>query len=130
VGPQGPTPEGGAEYGFLGFTVQGRLTGAGRFEYVRGAVMRGNRLSRGHRILVMWGYGGERKRAPGPVARDVVIDGNEIAHTPVGIELDANVEGAVLARNTFADVEERTRLLAPDKAAVLSAPGGAPGGRR
>ena len=97
------------------------MTSLGRFEYVRGAVIRGNRLSRNHRVLLMWGYGGERKNADFATARDVVIDRNQIAHTPVGIELDANVEGAVVAANSFTDVGEPLRLRAPNKVAVLKA---------
>ena len=120
VGPYGPTPEGNAEYGYLGFTTAGRLTELGHpFEYVRGAVFRGNRLSRGHRVLVMWRYGGERRPARSIVARDVVVDGNQITHTAVGIELDANVEGAVVAGNTFGDVGESLRLGAPERVRVL-----------
>jgi hypothetical protein len=121
IGPSGPTPEGGAEYGYLGFTMEGRLTELGRFEYVRGAVIRGNRLSRGHRVLIRWGYRGERRRAGFVVARDVVVDQNQIAHTPVGIELDADVEGAVVAGNTFDGVKEPLRLRDARNVVVLDA---------
>ena len=120
IGPSGPTPDRTAEYGYLGFTISGRVTEVGRFEYVRGAVLRGNRLSRGHRVLVMWGYGGERRHGRFAAARDVIVDRNRIAHSPVGIELDANVEGAVVAGNAFIDVEEPFRLHAPEKVTVLN----------
>ena len=127
VGPAGPTPEGTAPYGYLGFTIAGRLTELSqRFEYVRGAVLRGNRLSHGYRILLMWGYGGERRSMPFAAARDVVVDRNRIAHTPVGIELDANVEGAVLSGNTFVDVGEALRLHAPGKVTMVRSPAAAP----
>ncbi len=122
VGPTGPTPEGTAEYGYLGFTIQGRLTSLGRFEYVRGAVLRGNQLTRGYRVLVMWGYGGEPRRAGFVTARDIVVDRNQIAHTPVGIELDANLQGAVLAGNSFLDVAEPYRLSAPENVLMLKTP--------
>jgi hypothetical protein len=78
----------------------------------------------------MWGYGGERRQGRFAAARDVVVDANHIAHTPVGIELDANVEGAVVAGNVFTDVEEPLRLHAPGKVLVLTAPSGGTGGRR
>lgn len=130
IGPIGSTPERTAEYGYLGFTLSGRLAELGRFEYVNGAVMRGNRLSRGHRVLVMWGYGGERRVGNFVAARDVIVDRNQIAHSPVGIELDANVEGAVVAGNTFTAVEEPLRLRAPDKVLVIKPPAGATGSTR
>jgi hypothetical protein len=120
IGPSGPTPESNADYGYVGFTMAGVLTELGRrFEYVRGAVFRGNRLSRGHRILIMWRYRPKQPPANAITARDVVVDGNQIAHTPVGIELDANVEGVVVAGNTFDDVREPLRLQAPARVAVL-----------
>lgn len=119
IGPAGPTPEGTAEYGYIGFTVAGSWTKLGRYEYVRGSVMRDNRLSYGHRVLVMWGYGGARKELGFDIARDIVMDRNSIDHTPVGIELDANVAGAVVAGNQFSDVAEPLRLHAPEKVLVI-----------
>ena len=123
TGPRGGSPEGGAEYGYVGFTVAGEMTNLPtRFEYVRAIVVRGNRLSYGHRILVMWGYGGERRRVTFVAARDVVIDHNQLEHAPVGIELDPNVEGAVVTGNRFNDVKEPLRLYAPERVLVRDAP--------
>lgn len=123
IGPAGPTPEGTAEYGFIGFTIPtGPWTNLGRYPYVLGSVMRGNQLSYGHRILAMWGYGGTRKQLDFDAARDIVIDRNAIDHTPVGIELDANVAGAVVTHNTLLDVAEPLRLHAPDKVSIIAAP--------
>jgi hypothetical protein len=123
VGPRGGTPEGTAEYGFVGFTIGGRMALLKPpFEVVRGAVIRGNQLRHGHRVLVMWGYGGERRRTGFLAARDVVIDGNRIEHSPVAIELDANVAGAVLANNSWSEVERPLRLGAPERVLVLEAP--------
>lgn len=119
VGPGGSTPERTAEYGLVGFTISGRAAEIGKFEHVRGAVIRGNQLSRGHRVLVMAGYGGPRKSVGYVAARDVVVDGNHITRSPVGIELDANVEGAVVTGNVFTEVEETMRLAAPGKVQVL-----------
>ena len=125
VGPTGSTAERTAEYGYIGFTTSGRPAEMGRFEYARGAVIRGNHLSRGHRVLVMGGYGGPRRSLGFVAARDIVVDGNRIAHSPVGIELDANVEGAVVAGNAFTQVEEPLRLAAPSKVHVIQTPAAA-----
>jgi hypothetical protein len=79
----------------------------------------------------MWGYGGERRRAGFQSARDVVVDRNRIENSAVGIELDANVAGAVVANNSWTQVERPLRLLAPEQVLVLEAPrtlSQAPGG--
>jgi hypothetical protein len=119
IGPAGPTPDGTAEYGYLGFTVAGLWTKLGQWEHVRAAVMRGNRLSYGYRVLIMWGYGGAHREAGFTIARDVVIDRNAFDHTPIAIELDANVEGALIGTNSFTDVELPLRLEAPQKVTIL-----------
>jgi hypothetical protein len=108
----------------VGFTIAGKLTSTSGmpFEYVRGCVIRGNRLSYGHRVLVMYGLGGDRKQVNFVPARDIVIDHNQIAHTPVGTELDANVRGALIAYNVFNDVKEPLRLHAPEQVLVLDRP--------
>ena len=71
----------------------------------------------------MWGYGGERKQAGFVAASDVVIDHNQIDHTPVGIELDANIAGAVVAHNVSTDVREPSRLHEPELVQVLDSSG-------
>jgi hypothetical protein len=50
-----------------------------------------------------------------------VVLPNQIAHTPVGIELDADVEGAVITQHTSEDVKESLRLHDPEQALVLKA---------
>jgi hypothetical protein len=130
VGPAGgvsePTPEGTTPFGYMGFTINGSVADPKqvpiRFPYVRGAVIRSNHLSYGHRVLVMWGYGGERKQANFVAARDIVLDHNQIEHTPIGIELDANVAGTAIAHNMFTDVRERLRLHDPGRVLVLDSP--------
>ena len=64
----------------------------------------------------MGASGGSRRFV---AVRDLVVDQNRIAHTPVGIELDGNVEGAVLSGNAFTGVGEALRLHAPEKVTVL-----------
>jgi len=120
VGPTGlgdvATPEGGAPYAPVGFPIQPvrqgiwtgekyvtrELTG---YEQVRGAVIRRNKMTHGYRVLVMYGYGGPRKEAGFVAARDIVIDHNEISHTPIGVEIDANTAGVVVYKNTFKGAE-------------------------
>lgn len=121
--PKGDSPDGYAEYGITGFSIAGRITTLPTpFEYVRGAVIRGNRLSYGHRILVKYGFEGGRKRVNFVAARDVVIDHNLIDHSPIGIELDANVEGAVVASNKFEVVKKSLLLHEPRRVLVIDAP--------
>jgi hypothetical protein len=111
IGPAGregeQTPERGAPFGMMGIAIAGRFAAQAQeipFEPVRGCVIRGNRLSYGQRVLMMWGYGGERKKIAFVPIRDVLINDNDIAHTPVGIELDQNVQGDLVSGNRFEDV--------------------------
>jgi hypothetical protein len=105
VGPVGDTPEHTAEYGVLGFAAAGAFDNLPlHFPQVTAAVFRSNDLAYGHRILVMHGYGGPRRRVPYYVAQDLVVDRNRIAHTPIGIETDPNCVGVLLNANRFDDV--------------------------
>jgi hypothetical protein len=124
VGPAGEgaetTPEGGAPYGFLGFTIAGWLASQPvSLPYVRACVIRGNHLSYGHRILIMSGYGGVRKQVPDAAAHDVIIDANVIEHSRVGLELDANMAGVLLHENRFKEVPDPMRLAQPAEVLVL-----------
>ncbi len=124
VGPAGnapeTTPEGGAPYGLLGFVITGRFASQPiPFPSVRACVIRANHLSFGHRVLVMFGYGGAQKRIRNVAARDVIIDRNVIDHSRVGVELDANVAGALLHDNRFTDVAAPLRIADPARALVL-----------
>ena len=105
VGPAGAgeeTPEAGVPYGFVGFVIVGQMTALPlHFPYVRGIVIRGNSLSYGYRVLVMFGYGGRQRKLDFNATRDLVIERNTIDHSPVGIELDANVTAALIRENSF-----------------------------
>jgi hypothetical protein len=106
VGPAGlagdESAESGLPYGFVGFTMVGQMTTLPlRFPYVRGIVIRDNFLSYGYRVLVMFGYGGPERRLEFTAARDLIIDHNTIDHSPVGVELDANVSGILITNNHF-----------------------------
>jgi hypothetical protein len=124
VGPAGyggeATPEGGAPYGFLGFAVAGRFASEPiSFPYVRACLIRKNHLSFGHRILITFGFGGARKKAPDVVAQDVIIDRNIIDHTEIGVEVDANIVGALIKNNSFTEVVQPLSLADPQAALVL-----------
>jgi hypothetical protein len=124
VGPAGDgpetTPEGGAPYGFLGFAIAGRFASQPiSFPYVRACIIRANRLSFGHRILVVLGNGGARKQTPDVAARDIIVQSNIVDHGRVGVQLDANVAGALLNNNRFTDVVQPIVLPDPTAALVL-----------
>jgi hypothetical protein len=124
VGPAGDgsemTPEGGAPYGLVGFVIASAFASEPiAFPSVRACVIRANHLSFGHRILIMLGYGGPRKRAIHVAARDVVIDHNIIDHASVGVDLDTNVAGALIYGNRFTEVTRAMRLADPARALVL-----------
>ncbi len=124
VGPAGDgpekTPEGGAPYGLMGFVITGVFASQpGAFPYVRACVIRANRLSFGHRILLMLGYGGRREKASFTATRDVIIDRNLIDHSSVGVELDANVADVLMHNNRFTEVTHPTLLADPSQVLVL-----------
>ncbi len=122
VGPIGDTPEHTVPYGLLGFTVGGKMTAAyvrSPFEYVRACVIRENSLSYGYRIMVKVGCSAAFTKVNYVAARDVVIDRNSIDHSPVGIEIDANVAGVVIRGNKVRAVQQPLLLLAPAQCLVL-----------
>jgi hypothetical protein len=88
IGPTGSTPERTAEYGFVGFTMSGRWPSwALRVRERRGDAGQ-PALARPIGCFRHGGYGGERRAGNFVAARDVIVDRNQIAHSPVGIELD------------------------------------------
>jgi len=120
IGPGGhgdeATPEGNASYAPVGFVIgllKLRILEGEKYkhqyligyEHVRGIVIRRNRLTHRHRILVMYGYGGQRKEAGFIVARDIIIAHNTIVSSPVGVEIDTNTVGVVIYRNDFKEVQ-------------------------
>ena len=50
---------------------------------------------------------------------DVIIDGNRIEHSPVGIQVGPQVRGAVISGNTFVDVGENYGLASPRETKVI-----------
>ena len=107
-------------YGFVGFVMVGQITALPlHFPYVRAIVIRGNLLSYGYRVLVMFGYGGRQRRLEFTAARDLIIDRNTIDHSAVGIELDANVGGALI-KTTPSELPARPFKLADVSRCLLS----------
>jgi hypothetical protein len=114
------TPERGAPYGLMGFAIAGRMSQLPLpFPYVRGCVIRANHLSYGHRIVLRLGYGRDVVGPVSPAIADVIINRNTIDHSTTGIDVDANALGVLIAGNSFAHVNQPTRLLAPERCLVL-----------
>jgi hypothetical protein len=127
VGPAGvpgeDTPELGVPYGFVGFVMVGQITTLPLpFPYVRGIVIRGNSLSYGYRILVMFGYGGRRRGLGFSAARDLVIDRNTIDHSAVGIGLDENIGSVLIKDNGFNADAARFELGDMSKCLLMANP--------
>ena len=83
-----------------------------------GCILRGNRLDYGQR-LVMQPWGGDNPPGPRPggaLFRDVIIEGNDIAHSAIGIQLGPNVGGVILGHNAFEDVAQPVVEAVPNSA--------------
>jgi hypothetical protein len=137
IGPSGPTPEKTMPFSFMGLTSGVlRVTKFGSTQYGRplvmvddvageqvpgafGAIVKGNVLKYNQRIsfppsveLVPRGKNDARMF-------DVVIDGNRIEHSAVGIQIGPQVRGAVLSGNRFEDVKDRYGIAVPAQALVI-----------
>jgi hypothetical protein len=143
ISMRGPNPEGNAPFGFTGLDGSRlRVTKSGSFQFPEkklplfvddimgapvpstlGHIQRGNVLSYGHRLIVQ-AWNGDKPpnpKAGGGVYRDVVIDGNRIEHSAVGIQLGPDVRNAVTAHNTFDDVVQPLLLAQPGNVQVIEA---------
>lgn len=127
IGPEGSgrerTEEGGLPFGTMGVVAWEAIWGSrnnSRFPLAKGLVIRENVLQYGNRILMMLGYGGEKKRVDWTPISDCVIDGNKIDHSPVGIDLDENVHSVVVGRNDYSDVERPLCVPSRSDVRVLS----------
>jgi hypothetical protein len=85
-------------------------------------VIRGNSLSYGYRILVMFGYGGRRRGLGFSAARDLVIDRNTIDHSAVGIGLDENIGSVLIKDNGFNADAARFELGDMSKCLLMANP--------
>lgn len=130
IGPRGYTgeitPEYNATFAAVGCCARGNFTIEMNpnqikvpYPYVRGATVRNNRMALGHRILMMHGYGGPRTTLSYVALEDVVIEHNKISKAPIGIEIDANVNRALLSGNEFTEVPNPTKLWDATKVQVI-----------
>ena len=132
IGMRGPNPEKCAPFGYTGLDRL-RITKSAAFQYpgrklplfaedvlgapspsTLGCILRGNRLDYGQR-LVMQPWVGDNPPGPRPggaLFRDVIIEGNDIAHSAVGIQVGPNVGRAVLKDNRFEEVAQPLALAA------------------
>lgn len=139
IGPHGDNPEGNLPFSFLGLTDGNlRLTKFGALQYgtpggtaifvnsvlphpvpgARGTMLVGNTLRFNQRVALAPTSGSAPpKNAPARFV-DVVIDANDIEHSPVGIQIGSGAVGVVVAQNRFSDV--KTPLIATDPDQVLS----------
>jgi hypothetical protein len=145
IGMRGPNPEKNAPFGYTGLDSHRlRVTKTAALQYpdrelpvfadevlgrpvptTLGHVQRGNTLRFNQRVVVQPWTG---ETAPGPrpggdLFRDVVIDGNTVEHSTVGVQLGPNVGQAVVARNVFRDVA-RPVWAANPKGLLDLGPGG------
>lgn len=138
IGMPGANPEKRAPFGYTGLTSHGlRITKGKSFQYpdrkvplfaddvlpapvpsTIGHILRGNTLRYNHRLVVE-PWVGDKPPGPRPGGsrfRDVVIDGNRIEHSSVGIQLGPDVSNVVLGRNTFEDVAQPVVEAVPNSA--------------
>jgi len=127
IGMPGPNPEHRAPFGYTGLDGSKlRITKSQAFQYPErklplfaddilpaaipstlGLILRGNTLSYNQRLVIEpWSGDKAPGPRPQPRVRDVVIDGNHIAHSAVGIQIGPNVRGSLLGKNDFDDVAQ------------------------
>lgn len=138
IGPGGgPTPEKTMPFSFVGLTSGVlRVTKFGSSQYDRPMVMvddvAGERVP-GVLVAVVKGnilrYNQRVAFPPSaqPVSKDtgevrmfdVLVDGNTIEHSPIGIQIGPQVRGALLNGNNFLDVERPYAISTPEKVRIL-----------
>lgn len=142
IGPAGgKNPEKTLPFSFVGLT-DGilRITKFGSAQYgkklvmvdevadhpiagVHGAIVKGNHLEYNQRVAFPPSFSVD-PHAKKPVRMyDVVVDGNHIEHSPVGVQIGAEVRGAVISDNTYADVAEVRQIAKPETVQVLGREG-------
>ena len=141
IGPHGNNPEGNLPFSFVGLTDGNlRITKFGSAQYGkklvfvndvvphpvpggRGVIIKDNRLRYSQRIA--FPPSAEPKpRDDGKVRFvDLVIDGNRVEHSSVGVQVGPAARRAVMARNRFDDVAQPYLLAKPEEAIILPAVG-------
>jgi hypothetical protein len=141
IGPGGgPTPEKTMPFSFVGLTSGVlRVTKFGSSQYgrplvmvddvagehvpgVAGAIVKGNVLKYNQRIAFPPSFELKPRGKNEPRMYDVVIDGNRIEHSTVGIQVGPEVRGAVISGNRFEDVSEHYGIASPEQVLVLPKP--------
>jgi hypothetical protein len=145
IGARGPNPEHCAPFGYTGLDGSNlRITKGQAFQYpgrkiplfvndvigspvpaTIGHIQRGNTLRYYQRLVVQpWSDANPPGPRPGgALFRDIVIDGNRIEHSPVGIQLGPNVGGAAIGKNEFIDVTKPVLEAKPGAATQIPGSG-------
>lgn len=142
IGPPGNNPEKRSPFSFVGLDGGNlRITKFGSAQYgkplvfvnevtprpvpgVRGAIVKGNVLRYNQRVAFPPSSDTRERMAgyKGPVRMwDVVVDGNRIEHSSVGIQIGGQARGVVVSRNRFTDVADPYLIARPDDVQVIEA---------
>jgi len=138
IGPGGgPTPEKTLPFSFVGLTGGGlRVTKFGSSQYGRplvmvddvvgervpgtlGAIVKGNRLRYNQRVAIPPSAQLTPKDNGDVRMFDLVVDGNTIEHSPVGIQIGGQTRGVLLNNNHFLDVERPYAIARPESVKVI-----------
>jgi hypothetical protein len=138
IGPGGgPTPEKTMPFSFVGLTSgELRVTKFGSSQYGRptvmvddvagekvpgvvGAIVKGNLLRYNQRVA--FPPSAQAKPKGNGVIRmyDVLVDGNTIEHSPIGIQIGPITQGVLLNNNKFTDVAEPYAISNPSTTRVI-----------
>ncbi len=132
IGPSGgPTPEKTMPFSFVGLTGGAlRVTKFGSSQYdrqlvmvddvagekvpgVMGAIFKGNVLRYNQRIALPPAAQPTPKGNGEVRMYDLVIDGNRIEHSPIGIQVGTQAQGVLIHGNQFVDVERPYAIADP-----------------
>ena len=137
IGPGGgPTPEKTVPFSFVGLTSGVlRVTKFGSSQYDRplvmvddvagekvpgvlAAIVKGNRLLYNQRVAF------PPSAQPTPMGNgevrmyDIVVDGNTVEHSPIGVQIGPQTRGVFLNANRFVDVERPYAISVPESAVI------------
>jgi hypothetical protein len=138
IGPGGgPTPEKTMPFSFVGLTSgELRVTKFGSSQYGRplvmvddvagekvpgamGAIVKGNVLRYNQRVAFP-PSAQPRPKGSGPIRMfDIVVDGNTIEHSPIGIQIGPQTQGVLLNNNHFIDVADPYAISNPATTQVI-----------
>lgn len=131
IGPHGSNPEGNVPYSFVGLTDGNlRITKFGSSQYdkklvfvnevvphpvpgIRGVIVKGNLLRYNQRVAFPSNNDGKVR------SLDIVVDGNRIEHSSVGVQIGPASRRVVLTNNKFEDVAEPHLVAKPEQVQLL-----------